>query len=169
MTEENMKSIIEETLNIPVFLGQESIKYPSATLEAELNNMPELFGDGLTERRAVTTYINLWYEEKSARDEAVIKLLSVLDFRTDITAPEIESYYDTTAKKYRAVFTVRYIFDGTGRYFFKHGHLYQDSVKKQYEFSYNAPEGDLQYSSLGGTDVFSLQDGSLYVSESATT
>lgn len=168
MNDEGLKRIIENTLNIPVFLGSESIIYPAATLESRINS-PELFGDGLTERRVVTAYINLWYEDKGARDEAVKQLLAVLDFRTDITAPEIEAYYDTTAKKFRAVISVRYIYAGTGRYFFRDGRLYQDTVKKQYDFSYNAPQGKLYFTQTGGTDTFTLADGKMYANEPQPT
>lgn len=164
MTEAGLKTLIETALSIPVFEGKDSIIYPAATLEAQENN-PELFGDGLVVRRMITAFINLWYENKSDRDDAIKELLKVLDFRTDISAPDIDAYYDTTAKKYRAVLTVRYLYEGTNQYFYNNGHLRQDAVKKQYDFTYNAPEGELQYTSLGGTDTFSLQDGTLYANE----
>lgn len=168
MTEDNLKSIIEGTLAIPVFLGQESIIYPAATLESTTNRT-ELFGDGKTERRIVTVYIDLWYEDKAGRDEAVSKLLSELDFRTDITSPEVETYYDTTAKKYRATFTAQYAFEGTDRYFFQNGRLYQDSLKKKYSFTYNAAQGRLYFDRInGGTDTFTLQDGKMYANEPIT-
>ena len=103
MTEEYIQSIIEDTLNIPVFLGQESIKYPAATLEITLIT-PALFGDGKSKSRTMEVYINLWYEDKDSRDSALTELMSVLDTEDGVTSPEIESYYDITAKKYRAVF-----------------------------------------------------------------
>lgn len=103
MTEEYIKGIIEETLAIPVFLGQESIRYPAATLETTVIN-PALFGDGKSKSRTMDVYINLWYEDKDSRDSALTELMSVLDQTDGITSPEVESYYDTTAKKFRAVF-----------------------------------------------------------------
>ena len=103
MTEDNIKSIIEETLNIPVFLGQDSIIYPAATLEIQVIT-PALFGDGKSKRRIQDVYINIWYEEKDSRDTALTELMSALDQTDGITAPNVESYYDTTAKKFRGVF-----------------------------------------------------------------
>ena len=103
MTEEYIKSIIKDTLNIPVFLGQESITYPAATLESTVIS-PALLGDGKSKSRTMEVYINLWYEDKASRDTALTELMSVLDTESGVTSPEIESYYDTTAKKYRAVF-----------------------------------------------------------------
>ena len=103
MTEDNIKSIIEGTLSIPVFLGQESIIYPAATLEIQ-NISPALFRDGKSKRRTDDVYINIWYEEKDSRDTALTELMSVLDQTDGITPPEVESIYDTTAKKYRGIF-----------------------------------------------------------------
>lgn len=103
MTEAALQSIIEETLNIPVFLGQESITYPAATLETTVIT-PALFGDGKSKRRMHDVYINLWYEDKEARDTARNALMAELDQADGITPPEVDTYYDTTAKKYRAVF-----------------------------------------------------------------
>lgn len=103
MTSDAIKSIIEGTLSIPVFLGAESIIYPAATLEIQLQN-PALFGDGKSVRRAYDVFINLWYEDKDSRDSALAELISALDQTNGITSPDVESYYDTTAKKFRAVF-----------------------------------------------------------------
>ena len=103
MTEDNIKSIIEETLNIPVFLGQESIIYPSATLEVQVIT-PALFGDGKAKRRTEDCFVNIWFEDKDARDTALAELMSALDQTDGITSPNVESYYDTTAKKFRGVF-----------------------------------------------------------------
>lgn len=103
MTEDDIKTIIEETLSIPVFLGQDSIIYPAATLEIQVYS-PALFGDGKSKRRTEDVYVNLWYEEKDSRDSALAELMSALDQTDGITSPEVESYYDTTAKKFRAVF-----------------------------------------------------------------
>ena len=103
MTEEYIKGIIKETLDIPVFLGAESITYPAATLETQLYN-PSLFGDGKAKRRLADVYVNLWYENKADRDAALTALTEVLDATEGITSPEIDFYYDITAKKFRAVF-----------------------------------------------------------------
>lgn len=103
MTEDNIKSIIEGTLSIPVFLGQESITYPAATLEIQ-NMSPGLYGDGKSKRRTDDVYVNIWYEDKASRDSALTELISVLDQTDGITPPEVESIYDTTAKKYRGTF-----------------------------------------------------------------
>ena len=105
MTEDSLKSMIEETLAIPVFLGQESIIYPSATLETTVIT-PGIYGDGKSVRRTHEVYINLWYEDKDTRDTARDTLMAVLDQVSGITSPDVESYYDTTAKKFRAVFSL---------------------------------------------------------------
>ena len=93
MTEAALQSIVEDTLNIPVFLGQESIIYPAATLEIQIQN-PALFGDGKSVRRAYDVFINLWYEDKESRDSALAELMSALDQINGITAPDIESSRD---------------------------------------------------------------------------
>lgn len=103
MTETDIKGIIEETLNIPVFLGQESIIYPAATLEVQVIT-PALFGDGKAKRRTEDCFVNIWFEDKDARDTALAELISALDQTDGITSPNVESYYDTTAKKFRGVF-----------------------------------------------------------------
>ncbi len=103
MTEGMIKSLIEDTLTIPVFLGSETLKYPGATLEMQ-SISPVIFGDGKVKRRAYTVYINLWYTNKADRDTATASLTEALDGTDGVTAPEIETYYDTTAKKWRSVF-----------------------------------------------------------------
>ena len=103
MTEEYIKSIIEETLNIPIFLGAESITYPAATLEITVLT-PALHGDGKSKSRTMDVYINLWYEDKVSRDTAQTALMEALDQEDGFTSPEVETLYDTTAKKFRSVF-----------------------------------------------------------------
>lgn len=164
MTEAGLKTLIETTLAIPVFEGKDSIRYPAATLEVTKIS-PALFGDGRTARREASAEINLWFTDKAGRDNAVQAMIFVMDAQTDITSPEIETYYDTTAKKYRAVINTLFLYEGTGKYLFENGHLYQDSLKKQYNFTYDAPEGELLCESLGGSDQFSIQDGELYVNQ----
>lgn len=106
MTEAGLKTLIETTLAIPVFEGKDSIIYPGATLEVT-NIDPSLFGDGLVKTRVCSAVINLWYIDKSARDSAVNSLMTAMD-ALNIVAPMIDTYYDTTAKKYRAVFRTQF-------------------------------------------------------------
>lgn len=102
MTEADLKQLIEETLNIPVFEGKDSIIYPAATLDiTDLN--PGMFGDGKCVLREASATINLWYVDKAPRDNAVQDLLIALDSQPGITSPDVETLYDTTAKKYRAI------------------------------------------------------------------
>ena len=109
MTEVGLKTLIETTLAIPVFEGKDSIRYPAATLEV-LKISPALFGDGHSVRREASAEINLWYTDKASRDAAVEAMITAMDAENDITSPEIETYYDTTAKKYRAVISTIYTF-----------------------------------------------------------
>ncbi len=107
MTEADMKKLIEDTLSIPVFEGKDTIIYPGATLEVlQLN--PALFGDGKCVMREADAEINLWYTEKAARDDAVQDLLIAMDSQPGITSPDVETYYDANAKKYRAVIKTIY-------------------------------------------------------------
>lgn len=107
MTEAGLKTLIETALSIPVFEGKDTIVYPSATLEV-LKNTPGLYGDGHSVARISEVQINLWYEDKEGRDAAVETMITTMDAENDITSPEIETYYDTTAKKYRAVIATQY-------------------------------------------------------------
>jgi len=109
MTEAGLKTLIETTLAIPVFEGKDSIRYPAATLEVTKIS-PALFGDGCSVRREASAEINLWYTTKAPRDAAVQALMEAMDAQTDITSPEVETYFDTTAKKYRAVFSTIYTY-----------------------------------------------------------
>ena len=114
MTEAGLKTLIETTLTIPVFEGQDSIVYPAATLEVT-EIAPRLFGDGHSVARESTAQIDLWYISKADRDDAVEDMITAMDATGDITSPTIDTYYDTTAKKYRAtiVTTYRYGLDET--------------------------------------------------------
>ena len=109
MTEADIKTLIETTLAIPVFDGTDTIVYPAATLELTAMT-PGILGDGKAKRRKQTAFINLWYEEKTARDTAAIALLEALDASDGIAAPDMDTYYDTTAKKYRAVYNFEVLF-----------------------------------------------------------
>lgn len=108
MTEASLKTLIESTLNIPVFDGQESIVYPAATLEI-VGHPAALAGDGKAKIRESEVIINLWYESKSDRDTDEALLLEALDAQDGISVPEVNSYYDTTAKKYRSVISFNFI------------------------------------------------------------
>lgn len=108
MTEASLKTLIESTLNIPVFDGQESIVYPAATLEI-VGHPASLAGDGKAKIRESEVIINLWYESKSGRDTDEALLLETLDAQDGISVPEVNSYYDTTAKKYRSVISFNFI------------------------------------------------------------
>ena len=108
MTEAGLKTLIETTLTIPVFQGQDSIIYPAATLEVT-EIKPSLYGDGSSKSRACTAVINLWYTDKAARDTAVISLMAAMDGTSDIVSPDVETYYDITAKKFRAVLQTQFI------------------------------------------------------------
>ena len=67
MTEAGLKTLIETALSIPVFEGKDSIVYPAATLEV-LKINPALYGDGHSVARTAEAQINLWYQDKAARD-----------------------------------------------------------------------------------------------------
>ena len=108
MTEASLKNLIESTLNIPVFQGEDSIIYPAATLEIT-GQSSGLIGDGRPEVWEAEVTINLWYLEKSARDDAVTILMGALLSESGTTVPYVATYYDTTAKKFRAVFNFNFI------------------------------------------------------------
>ena len=108
MIEASLKSLIESTLNIPVFGGAESIIYPSATLEIT-DHPATLIGDGSAKVREAAASINLWYKEKEPRDAASALLLATLDTQSGISVPDCLNYYDTTAKKFRSVISFNYI------------------------------------------------------------
>ena len=108
MTEASLKTLIETAISFPVFEGQDSIIYPGATLE--ISSLPAvLVGDGKGLVRESDVVINIFCETKVARDTAVTALESALDLKSGMSVPDIETYYDTTAKKYRAVITFSFI------------------------------------------------------------
>ncbi len=118
MTETSLKTLIETTLEIPVFEGADdnggdSIIYPSATLE--FSNFPAAtYGDGKPRGRLADVYINLWFKTKSERDTARDLLDAALQAVWGIANADVESYFDTTARKHRAVFSLQLIpFDET--------------------------------------------------------
>ena len=108
MTESSLKTLIETTLAIPVYEGTDTIVYPAATLE--VTALPaSLIGDGVCLIRERDVTINLFYKDKAARDTAVGALETALNAGGGVSIPDIDTYYDTTAKKYRAIFTFSFI------------------------------------------------------------
>ena len=108
MTETSLTNLIETTLSIPVYLGSQSIIYPAATLEVT-GSPSAVVGDGKSLLREKSVVVNLWYTTKTARDDAESSLLTALDSQDGISIPECESYYDTTAKKFRSVISFNFI------------------------------------------------------------
>ena len=108
MTEASLKTLIETTLEIPVFEGSDSITYPAATLEI-IGHPATLVGDGKAKVREAEAVVNLWYVDKSARDTGTALFLATLDTQDGISVPECSTYYDTTAKKFRSVISFNYI------------------------------------------------------------
>ena len=108
MTEASLTTLIEDTLKIPVYLGSQSIIFPAATLE--ITGYPSvLSGDGKSVLREQEAVVNLWYVTKTDRNTAKTSLLAALDSQDGISVPECETYYDTTAKKFRAVISFNFI------------------------------------------------------------
>ena len=108
MTEAQLKKLIEDTLEIPVYTGADSITYPSATLEVD-SQPAGLYGEGSVLHRLSDATINLWFKDKATRDSATTTLDAALQNIFGLTVGEIETYYDTTAKKFRAVFPLEFI------------------------------------------------------------
>ena len=108
MTESSLKTLIETTLNIPVYEGQSSIIYPAATLEI-VGHPAALDGDGKAKVRETEAIINLWYISKSNRDTDTALLLATLDAQDGLSVPECSTEYDTTAKKFRSVISFNFI------------------------------------------------------------
>ena len=99
--EEELKKLIEETLIIPCELGAGAMVFPGATVEVYLRN-PEAYGDGQPEVIANYVTVNLYYQESKKRDAAADKLIPVL-VSNGYLYPKDERYYDTVARKHRAV------------------------------------------------------------------
>ena len=108
VTESSLKTLIEQTLKIPVFEGGESIVYPAATLEIG-DHPATLIGDGKAKVREAEVTINLFYTDKSPRDTGAALLLATLDTQEGISVPDCFNYYDTAAKKFRSVISFNYI------------------------------------------------------------
>ena len=101
--DEELKKLIEDALNIPVYDESESITYPAATIGDYLES-PELFGDGECVAETSSISIGLWYENRTARNEAV-KLLKPALAAAGYTAPTVHKYFDTMARVHRATLT----------------------------------------------------------------
>lgn len=103
MTLNNLKNVIAELLNVPVYDDGASITFPSVTVMI-LNNSPGVHGDGKGLSRVQSIRIDLWYMSEDDRNTAVQRLLSKLEALPGITSPDIISIFDTQARKYRATF-----------------------------------------------------------------
>ena len=99
--EEELKELIESTLDIPCELETGAMMFPGATVEVYLHN-PEAYGDGQPEEIVNYVTINLYYPKRKDRDAAAEKLIPVL-VANGYLYPTDERYYDTVARKYRAV------------------------------------------------------------------
>ena len=99
--EEELKELIERTLDIPCELETGAMVFPGATVEVYLRN-PEAFGDGQPEEIVVYVTIDLYYPKRTERDAAADKLIPVL-VTNGYLYPTEERYYDTVARKYRTV------------------------------------------------------------------
>jgi hypothetical protein len=67
---DDLKELIENTLNIPCRMESESIMFPAATIGDYLDS-PALFGDGICTAETTSISIGLWYRDRTARDKAV--------------------------------------------------------------------------------------------------
>lgn len=109
MTGASLKSLIENTLQIPCYVGATSIVYPSVVLEVGLIST-SLHGDGKRVAETHTAYIDIYATSASSRDSYLASLVAVLDNQFSVTMSDRETYYDTTAKKYRAHFSLDFIY-----------------------------------------------------------
>ena len=103
MTDEELKELIEATLDIPVYDDGMSITYPAATLDI-YQDSSALAGDGATKARVKNVKIDLWYQNKEERDTAQALLLGMLDGIRTASCVEILPCFDTNARKYRSTF-----------------------------------------------------------------
>lgn len=103
--ETQIKTLIENNLNIPCFLDDQatSITFPSATLSI-YSESQGLHGDGHGVSTVCNVQIDLWYTKRTDRDTATSTLFTVLNGLPRATTPEVERFFDTTARKFRATF-----------------------------------------------------------------
>lgn len=104
----DIKSLIEQTLNVPCFIDGSAIVYPSVVLDM-VSSEATLVGDGRTTRRTKTVTAILYYTTKSDRDAAADTLAMALDSAKEVTPPDIIYDYDEVSKKWRATFSVEFI------------------------------------------------------------
>ena len=100
--EDELKELIERTLEIPCCLDTGAMVFPGATVEVYLRN-PEAYGDGQPEEIVCYVSISLYYNKREERDSTANKLVPAL-VAAGYLYPTDERYYDTEARKYRAVF-----------------------------------------------------------------
>lgn len=99
--EEELREVIRTTLDIPCELDAGAMLFPGATVEVYLRN-PEAYGDGQPEEIVNYATISLYYPKRTERDAAADKLVPKL-VAAGYLYPTDERYYDTEARKYRAV------------------------------------------------------------------
>lgn len=108
MNHATLTALIETTLDIPVYSGKGAATFPSATIDA-YRDTPAVFGDGKSAARTITTQVDLYYESEGDRDAAAALLLNTLEQEPGVTSPDLELWYDTSAKKFRAEFDFDYV------------------------------------------------------------
>ena len=99
--DEELKKLIEDALDIPVYDESESITYPAATIGDYLES-PELFGDGECVEESAGISIGLWYLGRAARNDAV-KILKKELVAAGYSAPSVHKYFDSHSRTFRAV------------------------------------------------------------------
>lgn len=102
MTEEKLKKLIEDTLNLQESVPNEILKSPSYMLDYKYLSSPSEFEDGDCICSNNYIQIDLYYKKKKDIDNAN-KLLSHA-LKTCHIYTDISSGYDTTTKLYRATY-----------------------------------------------------------------
>lgn len=97
-----MKTLIETTLNIPVYEAEDTITFPSATYE-ERRIAPDNYGDGACKTEATDCYIDLYYKSRPERDTAVGLLKAAIGDSYGGIITNLS--FDVTARAYRATLT----------------------------------------------------------------
>lgn len=104
----DIKSFIEQTLNVPCFDDGTSIVYPSVVLDM-VSSEAALVGDGRSVRRTKSMTAILYYTTKTDRDTAAETLAMALDSAKEVAPPDIIYDYDEVSKKWRATFSLEFI------------------------------------------------------------
>lgn len=99
MLEQEIKEIIEDTLDIPCYIDADTITYPSATVEVYSEDC-NLYGDGIAQNIIGYVQIDLWYQSRMQRDMATNAIKYQLQ-NNGYTYPQVVRYFDNTAQKYR--------------------------------------------------------------------